>query len=180
MLKLKQDDVATLYFHGLVLNSLSRYKEALNSFDKVIEIKPTSYGFLWHYRGLALFQLKRYKEAAASFQEHLKIDNNAQISSGTWYFLGHSFLNLKEYEESLEAYNQAVKIYPDYSIAWMERGVVLHYLQQYDDAIESYKQAIKINPDYTLAKENLQIAKDTKKYENGKIPIIGPLLDLFD
>jgi len=41
---------------------LSRYDEAIASYDKAIEIKPDDYE-AWKNRGKALYQLSRYDEA---------------------------------------------------------------------------------------------------------------------
>ncbi|MBC6424372.1 MAG: tetratricopeptide repeat protein, partial [Hormoscilla sp. SP12CHS1] len=51
---------------------LSRYDEAIASYDKAIEIKPDDYE-AWNNRGKALYQLSRYDEALASYDKAIEI-----------------------------------------------------------------------------------------------------------
>ena len=65
---------------------------------------------------------------------------------------------------ALEDYNQAIEEEPDFTEAYVNRGVL--YLEQglYDRAIEDFDKVIKLNPDYALAYNNRGLAyaqKDT-------------------
>jgi len=61
------------YKKGVELTQKSRYEEALECFDKAIELEPKS-EIAWNTRGLLLERLGRYSEAVASFDEAIKFD----------------------------------------------------------------------------------------------------------
>nr|MDZ8040623.1 tetratricopeptide repeat protein [Nostoc sp. CreGUA01] len=63
------------------------------------------------------------------------------------YSLGKLLATFKEYEAALTSYDQAVKIKPDYYLAWNNRGLALNKLGRNEEAIASYDEALKIKPD---------------------------------
>ncbi|MGK7940886.1 MAG: tetratricopeptide repeat-containing serine protease family protein [Crocosphaera sp.] len=58
---------------------LGRYKEAIKSYDKAIEISP-DYIYAWYNRGFALEKLGRYEEAIKSYDKALEIDPNHEYA----------------------------------------------------------------------------------------------------
>ena len=49
-------------------------------------------------------------------------------------------------EEAIAEYNEAIRLDPEYTGAYMNRGNVYHALGQHERAIEDYNQAIRIDP----------------------------------
>jgi len=73
-------------------------------------------------------------------------------------------LSLKYYEaglfnECIEACKEALKIKPDFALAYNNMCSAYNELKMYDKAIEACNKAIAIQPDYELAKNNLAYAK---------------------
>jgi tetratricopeptide (TPR) repeat protein len=54
-----------------ILETLGRFKDALESYDKALLSKPTDY-WAWCQRGSVLRQLERYEEAIASYDKALE------------------------------------------------------------------------------------------------------------
>lgn len=52
---------------GLVLRERRQYEEAIDAFDRTLEIDPSSRD-AWNYKGDVLEKLKRYDEAQAAFE----------------------------------------------------------------------------------------------------------------
>ena len=62
---------------------------------------------------------------------------------------GYNFYKLGKYTEAVASYDKAIAIDPNYTTAWINRGVALGNLGQYSDEIASYDKAIAIDPNNT-------------------------------
>ena len=56
-----------------------------------------------------------------------------------------------EYQLAIDNYTRAIKIDPDYSTAYYNRGNTYKELENYKNAIADYTRAIKIDPDFANA-----------------------------
>ncbi|MEM8723478.1 MAG: tetratricopeptide repeat protein, partial [Cyanobacteria bacterium P01_G01_bin.39] len=83
-------------FRGNVLYDLKRYKEALDSYDQALELKPDK-DEPWYNRGNVLYDLKRYKEALDSYDQALELKPD---KDEPWYNRGIVLGNLKRYKEA--------------------------------------------------------------------------------
>ena len=54
----------------------------------------------------------------------------------------------KAYKKSIEHFTQAIKLNPNYILAYYNRGVVYYKKNNYDRAIEEFNKAIDLNPNY--------------------------------
>lgn len=75
---------------------------------------------------------------------------NATKSKEDWLNKGVALHNLKRYEEALDAYNQAIRLDPNYALAYTGKGSALNNLKSYEEALEVCNQAIRLNPNYAL------------------------------
>jgi len=55
------------------------------------------------------------------------------------------------YEEALSAFEQAIRLDPNYALAYYNKGVALENLKRYDEALVAYEQTIRFNPNFALA-----------------------------
>jgi tetratricopeptide (TPR) repeat protein len=67
------------YRKGSTLLSLQRSYEALDSFERAIEIEPNQANF-WNKRGVALEKLGKNQEAIASYEKALLLDSSHEIA----------------------------------------------------------------------------------------------------
>ncbi len=58
---------------GLSLVELENYEEAISSFDKALEIQPSSFK-IWDKRGYTLVRLGRDEEAITNFNKALELN----------------------------------------------------------------------------------------------------------
>ncbi|MFN9469355.1 MAG: tetratricopeptide repeat protein, partial [Pseudanabaena sp.] len=82
--------------------NLGRYEEAVESYDKALEIKPDDYKILFK-QGVLLRNLGRYEEAIEFFDKALEIKPDDQE---TWYNRVITLGISGRYEETSKAYNQ--------------------------------------------------------------------------
>ena len=136
---------------GFDLGKLERYEEAIEAYEKAIEINP-KYNDAWFNKGFDLGKLKRYEEAIEAYEKAIEInpkDNDA------WYNKGFRLARLKRYEEAIEAYEKAIEINPKDDKAWLNKGFCLGKLRRYEEAIEVSEKAIEINPKEALGYSNI-------------------------
>ena len=76
---------------------------------------------------------------------------------------------LGDKQGAIDAFNQAIKIDPNYALAYNNRGIVCNELGDKQGAIDDYSQAIKINPNYALAYCNRGVVRDALGDKHGAI-----------
>ena len=102
-------------YEGDLLISEKRYEEALEAFNKALEINPKN-EYALSNKGIALVNLGRYEEALEAFNKALEI-NPEDESDLLWK--GFVLLSLNKYEETVEAFGKALEINPknDYALS---------------------------------------------------------------
>ena len=56
---------------------------------------------------------------------------------------GIAYADLGQYQRAIEDYNEAIRLKPDYAMAYSNRGIAYSKLGQYQRAIEDYNKAIR-------------------------------------
>ena len=69
------NDLGALSLKGYALDSIGRYREAIDCFDKVLEIQPSEANIILN-KGLALSHLGKHDEAIAYFDTVLDYEPN--------------------------------------------------------------------------------------------------------
>ena len=126
------------------LHNLERYDEALESFDRAIELDPND-GEAWVMKGIVFYKLERYKEALASFDQASELDANHQ---SVWALRGYVLHHLKHYEEALVSFERAIELYSNHHLRWALRGDILNNLKRYNEALKSFDRAIELDANY--------------------------------
>jgi Flp pilus assembly protein TadD len=134
------DEGNTLYAHG-------KYDEAIQAYDKAIEINPQD-ADAWYYKGTALDMLRKYDEAIQAFDRAIEI--NPQ-DADAWYEKGWNLGELGKHEEAIEALDEAIRLDPNYASAWEDKGWNLGELGKHEEAIQALDKAIDIDPQYAYA-----------------------------
>ncbi len=135
---------------GNALYKMSRYEEAIVSFDKALAVKP-DYHEAWNNRGTALSALGRKEEAIESYDKALAVKPDDHEA---WNNRGTALYELGRKEEAIASYGKSLAVKPDLHAAWYNRGLALYELGRYGEAIESYDKALQIKPDFANAYYN--------------------------
>ena len=135
-------NVAALVNLGVALRDLKYSQEALEIFEQVIALAPTS-ADAYINKGLALRDLKRHQEALEAFEQAVKL---APTSADAYIGKGLALRDLKRHQEALEAFEQAVKLDPTSAGVYMRKGLALRDLKRYQEALETFEQAVKLDP----------------------------------
>jgi tetratricopeptide (TPR) repeat protein len=84
--------------------------------------------------------------------------NKIQKTKEQWLEEGNTLSGLMRYEESLAAYEQAIRLDPNYAVAYNNKGTALYGLKRYEEALEAYEQTLRLDPNYAFAYHNKGIA----------------------
>ncbi len=124
---------------GVLQGNLERHEEALNSFDKSLELQSDNLNS-WANRGAVLLNLECYEEALNSFNKALEIKPNY---SDAWANRGSTLGKLDHYEEALASFDKALEFQPDNNPeTWLIRGSALFKLERYEEAVSSYDKSL--------------------------------------
>lgn len=148
-----KDDALTL--KGDALYYLGRYDEAIQCYDKILEVPGKASAYIYYSKGAALYQLGEYSESIIYYDESLKIDPeyiNALCNKGD------SLSNLGMFEEALECYDQVLALEPGYIEAMCGQANIFFYKEEYEEAIKMYDELINLNPGYVTAVFNKGVA----------------------
>jgi tetratricopeptide (TPR) repeat protein len=63
-------------------------------------------------------------------------------------------LNQGKYDEAIKIFDEVIRIDPEYSLAWNNKGYALSKQGKYDEAIKAYDEAIRLDPNNVHAWNN--------------------------
>lgn len=170
---------------GIVLGQKGRPEEAMEHFQKAIEVRPL-YAEAHNNLGMALGQMDRSDEAMMHFQKALEIGSSfgeahynlgvqLQMKGQDDAALGHlqkavegnadfaegqnnlglAFQRKGNLDEALAHYWNALRLRPDYAEAHNNLGSALGQRGQVREALEHFQRAVAIDPDFAEARENV-------------------------
>ena len=82
------------------------------------------------------------------------------VSAETYFNRGCMKHEQADYKGAIADYDQAIRLKPDFVIAYAVRGVAHQHMEQYLAAIADYDQAIRLKPDYAAVYSNRGLVKD--------------------
>ena len=102
-------DESSLISQGLQLNIDGKHEEAIQCFDRALEIDPTDES-TWESKGDALNSLGKHEEAIQCFDRALEIDPENDYALA---MKGACFAILHKHEEAMQCYDRALEIDPE-------------------------------------------------------------------
>ena len=79
--------------------------------------------------------------------------------AGDYFRSGRAKSDKGDFDGAIADYNEAIRLKPDYAIAWNNRGFVKRRKDDLDGAIADYNEAIRLRPNYEEAIQNREIAQ---------------------
>ncbi len=135
------------YNKGNALATLDKYSEAIDCFDKAIELNP-NHARAYSNKGNALYDLDNYSEAIDCFDKAIELNpNHAHAYSNK----GNALYDLGKHSEAIDWFDQAIKLNPNYAPAYINKGNALYDLGKYSEAIDCFDKAIELNPNHAPA-----------------------------
>jgi tetratricopeptide (TPR) repeat protein len=114
-----------------------RYFDAIECFDKAIEIRPDD-PVPHHARGVALYRLARDEEAIVEFNRAIELDSEY---SRAYYSRGLVYKAMEDYDSALSDFCAAIEIDPKEGDYFYSRGLLFIEMDRLDEAFDDYVRA---------------------------------------
>ena len=102
-------DSSIYYSRGRCYWRLKKYEEAIDNFDKAIDLNPNDDRY-FYIRGLCYDELKKYEEAIDNFDKAIDLNPN---DDRYFYFRGLCYYELDENEKAIQAFDASIEILSD-------------------------------------------------------------------
>jgi tetratricopeptide (TPR) repeat protein len=135
------------YNKGDALSNLGRNDEALDCYEKAIDLDP-NFVYAWSGKGWALSNLGRNDEALDCYEKAIDLDPNFMYA---WSGKGWALSNLDRNDEALDCYEKAIDLDPNFVNAWSGKGWALSNLDRNDEALDCYEKAIDLDSNFVNA-----------------------------
>ena len=158
------------------------YRNALDSFDKVLEFRPRDNEVL-KAKGISHDELNEFREASEALVRSLDVDdeiifndrgvalsrlgyNHKAIDSyrralasnpkyaTCWFNLGKALFRVGDLKDALSAFQTSTELNPKNRSAWNNRGVTLRQLNRLEESLDCYERALKLKEEYAWAWHN--------------------------
>jgi len=136
---------------GTTLQQQGRHDEALNAFDKALQIKPED-PELWVNLGNSLIDMKRPAEAVLAYQRALELDPHNWNAA---YRCGVLFYESGGFEEALPLFNQCAQLRPKDAQTLHMRAATLRGLRRFEECLADNTQVHKLDPAHPLHCNNI-------------------------
>jgi len=138
---------------GDTLLKQDEYEEAIECFDKALEISPE---FIkpWYNKGVALNGLEKPEEALICLDKALELSPKFL---NAWYQKAGILGKEENYEEALICIDKVLEINPDFYQAWYTKAHYLASMDRFEEAVLCLDKALEINPDFTDAKNKKEL-----------------------
>jgi tetratricopeptide (TPR) repeat protein len=148
--------------YATLLSSQNQWAKVLKQAREALRLVPNDPGWL-ATQEQAQSQLAKASTVQSQPQPQVPIiykvpSSVPQKTKEQWLEEGNNHYKAKEYQKAIADYDRAIQLDPQYTDAYINRGVAYHDLNEYEKAIANYDRALQIDPNYTLAKDNREKA----------------------
>ena len=136
---------------GFCNEKLGKHAEALEASKRAVNLRPSAESFF--NIGLANFYLKQHRDAAEAYRSAIKLD--PYNSADAYYALGLVYRDWGKADEEIQAYKQAIKLRPDYTVAYERLGSRYLKSRKFSEALEVFRQLAALKPGDPYAPNNM-------------------------
>jgi serine/threonine protein kinase len=131
-----------LYNKAFSLSSLGHIDEAIQCYDRVLELEPGN-SDAWNNKGVCYRKGNRNMEALACYNNAIKADPH---NAAAWSNKGNALYTLGRFTEAIVALNKAIDIDALNESAWLHKAVVEDRLGLHREAAASYRKFLALPP----------------------------------
>lgn len=135
---------------GNALQDSEDYADALEAFEKAIELKPTL-AEAYFERGVTHHALNNLQTALEDYSKAIELD---PTYADAYYNRGIIHSDLGDNQAALTDYNKVIELDPDDAVAYNNRGTARYDLGNLQAALADYNKAIELDPEYASAYHN--------------------------
>ncbi|MDW8114640.1 MAG: tetratricopeptide repeat protein [candidate division WOR-3 bacterium] len=127
---------------GYIYLSLNRIAEAIENFQKALELKPNY--FEVHFNlGNAYFQKRDFFLAEKSYQKALKLNKKFPL---LYFQLGRLYTEWNKKEKAIQYYKKLIALQPNNYVGLYNLGLLYRDLGKREEAAKYLEKAIRLNP----------------------------------
>ena len=119
---------------GFCNEKLGKHAEALEASRRAVNLRPSAESYF--NIGLANFYLKQYKEAVDGYRQAIKLD--PYNSADAYYALALVYRDWGKPDEEIQSYKQAIRLRPDYILAYERLGTRYLRSKKFAEAVEIF------------------------------------------
>lgn len=164
----KDNGCSSIHYHyGLSLYEIDNFSDALEQFEKALEINPQDDNYLL-WKGRALAQLGDKKKAKKIVEEALAFNDK---NPDAWYTLGQ--LSSSDHNESIKHFDKTISLNPHHPGAICSKGSQYSNIGEIDEALKIFNKMNNICPNsescITLGNNISTTLMKNKKYKKALI-----------
>lgn len=155
--KTKSERARELYNTGYLFTMLGRYREAIQLYEKSLEIEPTAEAYT--FLGWTLSHMGDLKRAIEEAEKAIRIDPDF---GNPYNDIGVYLIELGREDEAIPYLEKAkrAKRYCCYQFPHFNMGRIYIKKKMYERARDEFKKALEIDPNYLPALEALELLKE--------------------
>jgi len=128
---------------GYALHYLEKYNEAIESYDKSLDIEPSKEAYV--FKAYTEEELGNHNEAIECYEEAIKLDLNYDIAYNR---KGQLLYLMNDFEAARDACMKALSISSEYADAYFNLSMIYMKLGEFNTAMSSLKMAIAIDEQF--------------------------------
>ena len=128
----REDYTAPRLMLARLYESMGRKKAAIKEYEEIFRVEKE-------------YQKAILNDKTLTLEKRIECKNFFDVKN--IYNTGFIQEKRGEYVKALEEYDLAIKLKPDFALAYLRRGIVCFQVKQYTKAEEDLKKALKIDPD---------------------------------
>jgi tetratricopeptide (TPR) repeat protein len=133
------------FMHGVVLQELNKYDQAIRAFNRALEIKPADFAANLNL-GTAYLQVEEPQEALPFVQKAVEIKPEDGVARTN---LGAVYAALNKHEEAITEWNQASELMKLSPKLLLNMADSYNRLQQWDEMVSTLDEVVKLEPSAT-------------------------------
>ena len=141
-----QQSAKDWWFKGSDLFFQGKYDDALQAFDKAIEIDP-QFEPAWLSRGGILDVQGKHDEAIQAYDKAIEINPQDVYA---WMGKGYLLNEQRKYNDAIQAFDKAIEIDPKDDGSWEGKGLAYEAQGKYDEALQAFDKMIENYPQNAL------------------------------
>lgn len=160
---------------GIIIQARGRLKEAIEAFEKAIELNPSMAGAYAHI-GFVLARMGRAAEGIEHIRYAMRLSPKDPSLAIWWEFAGHAELELGHYREAIENFSRSIALTPNYPRPWAGL-LAAHTLAGNANAAGASAQRLRsLSPDLTpqqLYRRFARLSSRSPKLQEGLSRALG-------
>jgi len=132
---------------GFTFLTLSKHSEAMEYFDKMLEIAPEN-PEAWNDKGVCLSSLGDHEGAVKCFEKALELNPDYPQA---WANIAAACISLGRYDEAMGLCDRSIEAKADWAEAWANKGICLERKNRFEEALRCFDVAIEKDHTYWKA-----------------------------